>query len=100
MRFLRTGGELFLEAGMPELVCGTDLPQYVPGAGVFEEAHDVPGELAPGGKPYPGYLKPEPGTERNGQQPGRHAQQHDNLGDSLKCRLTREMSGEQRADYE
>ncbi len=100
MRFLRTGGELFLKTGMPELVRGADLFQCVPGLGLFEEAHGVPGELASGGKPYAGHLKPKPGAERNGQQPGRHAQQYDDLGDSLKCRPAYQMSGEWRADYE
>jgi hypothetical protein len=46
MRFLRTGGELFLEAGVPELVGGVGLPQCASGVGLFEEAHDVPGEPA------------------------------------------------------
>lgn len=85
---------------MPELVGGADLPQCVPGAGLFEEAHDVPGELAPGGKPHAGHLKPEPGAECDGQQPCRHAQQNNNLSGSLKCRHTCEMGGEQHAYHE
>jgi len=51
MRFVRAGGELALETGMPELVSGTDLSQCTPSVSLFEETHDVPGSLASVGKP-------------------------------------------------
>jgi hypothetical protein len=59
------GDELFLKAGVPELVGSTGLPQYTSSVGLFKEAHETPGEPAPGSKPDPDHLKSNPWAERN-----------------------------------